>query len=135
MGCAFLDISSGGVSYQQKIPVGPGYQVHFAQRIKREVKIPVVTVGMITEPAQAEAIIAQGRADMVALARAFLREPRWPWRAATELGGTVKAPPQLRAASRPAIARSSARCGSASASGLLLQAARLRDGSGPKNAG
>jgi len=95
LGCAFLDISSGGVSYQQKIPVGPGYQVHFAERIKREVKIPVVTVGMITEPAQAEAIIAQGRADMVALARGFLREPRWPWRAATELGGTVAAPPQL----------------------------------------
>jgi 2,4-dienoyl-CoA reductase-like NADH-dependent reductase (Old Yellow Enzyme family) len=95
LGCAFLDISSGGVSYQQKIPVGPGYQVHFAERIKREVSIPVITVGMITEPAQAEAIVAQGRADMVAMARAFLREPRWPWRAATELGGTVAAPPQL----------------------------------------
>jgi 2,4-dienoyl-CoA reductase-like NADH-dependent reductase (Old Yellow Enzyme family) len=94
LGCAFLDISSGGVSYQQKIPVGPGYQVHFAERIKREVRIPVVTVGMITEPAQAEAIVAQGRADLVAMARAFLREPRWPWRAATELGGTVSAPPQ-----------------------------------------
>ena len=117
LGCAFLDISSGGVSYQQKIPVGPGYQVHFAERVKREVGIPVVTVGMITEPAQAEAIIAQGRADMVAMARAFLREPRWPWRAATELGGTVKAPPQLfaqpaagppahlrRGADRPALA-------------------------------
>ena len=95
LGCAFLDISSGGVSYQQNIPVGPGYQVPFAARVKREVGIPVVTVGLITEPAQAEEIVAQGKADMVALARAFLRDPRWPWRAATELGGTVVAPKQL----------------------------------------
>ncbi len=95
LGCAFLDISSGGVSYQQKIPVGPGYQVHFAARVKREVAIPVVTVGLITEPAQAEDIVAKGQADMVALARGFLRDPRWPWRAAAELGGTVVAPKQL----------------------------------------
>ena len=95
LGCAFLDISSGGVWYQQKIPVAPGYQVPFAARVKREVGIPVVTVGLITEPAQAEEIVARGDADMVALARAFMRDPRWPWRAAAELGGTVVPPKQL----------------------------------------
>jgi 2,4-dienoyl-CoA reductase-like NADH-dependent reductase (Old Yellow Enzyme family) len=72
LGCAFLDISSGGLSYQQRIPLEPGYQVHFAAQVKREVTIPVVTVGLITEPAQAEEIVAQGRADMVTLARTVL---------------------------------------------------------------
>ncbi len=94
-GCAFLDISSGGVSHQQKIPLAPGYQVPFARDLKHAVNIPVVAVGLITQPAQAQEIVARGDADMVALARAFLREPRWPWRAAAELGGTVKAPNQL----------------------------------------
>jgi 2,4-dienoyl-CoA reductase-like NADH-dependent reductase (Old Yellow Enzyme family) len=95
LGCAFLDISSGGVSSQQKIPLGPGYQVPFAAQVKREVKIPVMTVGLITDPAEAEAIVAQDQADIVAMARGFLRDPRWPWRAAAELGGTVAPPPQL----------------------------------------
>ena len=95
LGCDFLDISSGGISHQQKIPVGPGYQVPFAQAVKREVGIPVVTVGLITEPQQAEEILAQGQADMVALARGFLFDPRWPWRAAAALGGTVVPPKQL----------------------------------------
>jgi 2,4-dienoyl-CoA reductase-like NADH-dependent reductase (Old Yellow Enzyme family) len=95
LGCAFLDISSGGVSSQQKIPLAPGYQVPFAAEVKRAVRIPVVTVGLITEPQQAEDILAQGQADAVALARAFLREPRWPWRAAAALGGTVVPPRQM----------------------------------------
>lgn len=95
LGCAFLDISSGGLSYQQRIPLEPGYQVHFAAQVKREVTIPVVTVGLITEPAQAEEIVAQGQADMVALARGFLRDPRWTWGAAAELGGTVLPPKQI----------------------------------------
>jgi 2,4-dienoyl-CoA reductase-like NADH-dependent reductase (Old Yellow Enzyme family) len=94
MDCAFVDVSSGGVSYLQKIALGPAYQTPFAERIKREVAIPVITVGLITEPRQAEEIIAGGKADMVALARAMLNNPRWPWRAAVELGGEVKAPPQ-----------------------------------------
>ncbi|HWI82621.1 NADH:flavin oxidoreductase/NADH oxidase [Ramlibacter sp.] len=94
-GCAFVDISSGGVSPLQKIPLGPGYQVHLAAQVKREVGIPVVTVGLITDPAQAEQIVAQGQADVVALARGLLHDPRWPWRAAAELGGTVAAPKQL----------------------------------------
>ena len=94
LGCAFLDVSSGGVSRMQKIALGPGYQTPFSERIKREVAIPVIAVGMITEPRQAEDIIASGKADMVALARGMMINPHWPWRAAAELGGTVTAPPQ-----------------------------------------
>ncbi|VTU33105.1 NADPH dehydrogenase [Variovorax sp. SRS16] len=93
-GCAFIDASSGGVSPLQKIPLGPGYQVALAERIKAEVGLPTIAVGLITEPKQAEAIVAEGRADMVALGRAILFEPHWPWRAAAELGGQVEAPPQ-----------------------------------------
>jgi len=95
LGCAFLDISSGGVSHQQKIPLGPGYQVPLAAQVKRAVRIPVIAVGLITQPRQAEDIVAQSQADAVALARGFLQDPRWPWRAAAELGATVIAPPQL----------------------------------------
>jgi 2,4-dienoyl-CoA reductase-like NADH-dependent reductase (Old Yellow Enzyme family) len=95
LGCAFLDISSGGLSHLQKIPIGPGYQVPFAAQIKSEVGIPVVSVGLITQARQAENILAEGKADMVALARGFLHDPRWPWRAAAELGGTVNPPKQL----------------------------------------
>ena len=94
MGADFLDISSGGVSPHQKITLGPGYQVPFAEKIKAAVKIPVITVGLITEPKQAEAILEQGKADMVALARAMIADPRWPWRAAAELGGSVSGSPQ-----------------------------------------
>ena len=94
-GCAFIDMSSGGISPLQKIPLGPGYQVHLAQRIKHEVSIPVITVGLITDPQQAESIIAERQADMVALARGMLNDPRWPWRAAVALGGTVQAPQQF----------------------------------------
>ncbi len=93
-GCAFLHVSSGGISSRQKIPVGPGYQVHFAARVKAETGLPTIAVGLITEPEQAEAIIAEGQADMVALARAMLYDPRWPWHAAARLGAQVDAPPQ-----------------------------------------
>ena len=95
LGCAFLDISSGGLWHQQKIPVGPGYQVGFAALVKAAVKIPVVAVGLITDPDQAETIVSKGQADIVALARGFLHDPRWPWRAAAQLGGTVVPPKQL----------------------------------------
>jgi 2,4-dienoyl-CoA reductase-like NADH-dependent reductase (Old Yellow Enzyme family) len=101
LGCAFLDVSSGGVSSRQQIPLAPGYQVPFAAQVKRAVRIPVVSVGLIGEPKQAEAIVAQGQADAVALARAFLREPHWPWRAAAELGGTVVPPRQMSRALPP----------------------------------
>ena len=95
-GASFLDLSSGGVSYQQKLTVklGPGYQIPFAAAMKRAVSIPVIGVGLITEPRQAETILVEEQADAVALARAFLFDPRWPWRAAAELGATVAAPKQ-----------------------------------------
>ena len=93
-GCAFMHVSSGGVSPQQKIPVGPDYQVPFAEAIRRETGLPTMAVGLITEPEQAEAIVAQGRADMVALARGMLFDPRWPWHAAARLGAQVDAPKQ-----------------------------------------
>jgi len=93
-GCAAIHVSSGGLDPRQEIPVGPSYQVPLAREVKRAVNMPVVAVGMITEPEQAEAIVGTGDADMVALARGILYDPRWPWHAAAELGGQVKAPPQ-----------------------------------------
>lgn len=92
--CSFIHVSSGGISPQQKIPVGPGYQVSLADRIRQETGLPTMAVGLITEPDQAEAIIADGQADMVALARGILYDPRWPWHAATTLGAQVEAPKQ-----------------------------------------
>jgi 2,4-dienoyl-CoA reductase-like NADH-dependent reductase (Old Yellow Enzyme family) len=88
-GADFIDVSSAGVSPLQKIAIGPGYQVGFAEQIRRELTIPVITVGLITEPQQAEDILQSGQADMVALARAFIADPRWPWRAAATLGGKL----------------------------------------------
>ena len=93
-GVDWIDASSGGISPHQKIAIGPGYQVPFAEAIKRATGVPTIAVGMITEPAQAEAIIAGGQADLVALARAMLYDPHWPWHAAAALGATVDAPPQ-----------------------------------------
>ncbi|HEV2612317.1 MAG TPA: NADH:flavin oxidoreductase/NADH oxidase [Noviherbaspirillum sp.] len=93
-GCDFIDVSSGGLSSLQKIAVGPGYQVPFASRIRNETGIPTIAVGLITEPEQAEGILASGEADMVALARGMLYDPRWPWHAAAKLGAQVDAPPQ-----------------------------------------
>ena len=94
LGCQFIHVSSGGVSPAQQIPVAPGYQIDFAARIKAEVGLPTIGVGLITEPRHAEDIVASGQADLVALARAMLYDPRWPWHAAAELGATVTAPPQ-----------------------------------------
>ncbi|MDB5748388.1 MAG: oxidoreductase [Massilia sp.] len=94
LGCHFMHVSSGGLSPAQKIPVGAGYQIAFAERIKRETTMPTIGVGLITEPQQAEHILQSGQADMVALARAMLYDPRWPWHAAAELGAQVDAPPQ-----------------------------------------
>ncbi|MDW5499678.1 NADH:flavin oxidoreductase/NADH oxidase [Pseudomonas lundensis] len=94
LGCDYIHVSSGGLSPLQKIPVGPNYQVPFAETIKRESGLPTIAVGLITEPEQAEAIVATGQADMVALARGILYNPRWPWHAAAKLGEKVSAPPQ-----------------------------------------
>ncbi|XIA65944.1 NADH:flavin oxidoreductase/NADH oxidase [Bradyrhizobium sp. TZ2] len=93
-GVDWIDASSGGVSPLQKIPLGPGYQVPFAQAIREATALTTIAVGLITEPKQAEEIVASGKADMVALARAMLYDPRWGWHAAAELGGEVYAPPQ-----------------------------------------
>ena len=92
-GLDWIDVSSGGVSPLQKIPLGPGYQVPFAQAIKEATGLPTIAVGLITHARQAEDIVASGKADMVALARGMLYDPRWGWHAAAELGGHVTAPP------------------------------------------
>ena len=94
LGCDFIHVSTAGVSPQQQVKVGPEFQTPFAERIKRETGLPTVAVGLITEAEQAEAIIADGRADMVAIGRGMLYDPRWPWHAAAKLGAQVSAPPQ-----------------------------------------
>jgi 2,4-dienoyl-CoA reductase-like NADH-dependent reductase (Old Yellow Enzyme family) len=93
-GCAFLHVSSGGLAPEQKIPLAPGYQVPLAARLRTGTGLPTIAVGLITEPEQAEAIIRDGQADLVALARGMLYDPRWPWHAAAKLGARVSAPPQ-----------------------------------------
>jgi NADPH2 dehydrogenase len=93
-GVDWIDVSSGGVSPLQKIPLAPGYQVPFAQAIREATGVTTIAVGLITQAKQAEEIVASGKADMVALARAMLYDPRWGWHAAAELGGHVEAPPQ-----------------------------------------
>lgn len=93
-GCAAIHVSSGGLDPRQQIPVGPSYQVPLARAVKRAVDIPVIAVGLITEFEQAEAIVSTGDADLVALARGILYDPRWPWHAAARLGDKVKAPVQ-----------------------------------------
>ncbi|RZT39451.1 NADH:flavin oxidoreductase/NADH oxidase [Cupriavidus agavae] len=93
-GCAAVHVSTGGVSPQQAIKIGPGYQVPYAQRVKAEVGLPTMAVGLITEPEQAESIIANQEADVISIARAMLYDPRWPWHAAAKLGAQVNAPKQ-----------------------------------------
>jgi NADPH2 dehydrogenase len=93
-GCDYVDVSSGGVSAEARNPPGPGYNVDIAAGVRREAAIATRTVGMIVTPKQAEAIIADGKADMVAIARAALDDPHWGWQAARALGGEVKRPPQ-----------------------------------------
>jgi 2,4-dienoyl-CoA reductase-like NADH-dependent reductase (Old Yellow Enzyme family) len=97
-GCSFFDVSGGGNTPAQKIPLGPGYQVPFAEAVKRETKVPTMAVGLITEAEQANQILASGQADMVALARGMLYDARWPWHAAAKLGAKLHGPKQyLRA--------------------------------------
>jgi NADPH2 dehydrogenase len=93
-GVDWIDVSSGGVSPLQKISVGPGYQVPLAQGVKEATGLTTFSVGLITEAQQAEEIVASGKADLVALARGMLYDPRWAWHAAAQLGGTVSGPPQ-----------------------------------------
>ena len=91
LGCDFIDVSSGGNAPGQKLSVGPGYQVPFSARIRKEAGIKTWAVGLITEPEQAEKIVASGEADCTAHARPFLIDPRWAWNAARALG--VETPP------------------------------------------
>jgi 2,4-dienoyl-CoA reductase-like NADH-dependent reductase (Old Yellow Enzyme family) len=98
LGVDLIDCSSGGNIAEQKIVLGPGYQVAFAQAIKREAGIPVGAVGLITDAVQAEHILATGQADAVLLARALLRDPYWPHHAAKQLGATLAWPDQYKRA-------------------------------------
>jgi 2,4-dienoyl-CoA reductase-like NADH-dependent reductase (Old Yellow Enzyme family) len=98
LGVDLVDVSSGGLVPHVKIPLGPGYQVPFAARIRQEAQIATGAVGLITEPAQADGIIAGGGADLVLIARASLRDPYFPRRAAQELGATIVAPLQYQRA-------------------------------------
>jgi 2,4-dienoyl-CoA reductase-like NADH-dependent reductase (Old Yellow Enzyme family) len=105
-GADLVDCSSGGAVHDQQIAVGPGYQVPFAERIRRDAGVLTGAVGLITTAEQADAIIAAGQADVVLLARELLRDPYWPLHAADLLGQTVPWPPQyLRAAHRDTPAR------------------------------
>ena len=87
-------MSSGGLTPAQQIPIGPSYQVPLARAVKSSINVPVIAVGLITDFDQAEAIVGTGDADIVALARAILYDPRWPWHAAAHLGASVRAPNQ-----------------------------------------
>ncbi|MEO0654276.1 MAG: oxidoreductase, partial [Pseudomonadota bacterium] len=92
LGCDMVDVTSGGLDQRQKITVGPGYQVGFSERIRREAGIATMAVGQITDPVQAETILLSGQADMVALARGMLWDPRWTWKAAVAMGEEIALP-------------------------------------------
>jgi NADPH2 dehydrogenase len=93
-GFDFVCVSSGATVPHAKIPVAPGYQVGFSDKVKKEAEVKTRAVGMIADPEQAEEIVASGKADMVAMARAFLDNPRWVWHAAEHFGITIDYPPQ-----------------------------------------
>ena len=93
-GLDYVCVSSGGVTADTRNPTTPGYNVPLAEKVKKEAGIATRTVGLILEPAQAEAIVANGQADQVALGRGFLDDPHWAWHAAKKLGGEVARPPQ-----------------------------------------
>jgi len=94
LGCDYVTLSGGGTVLDAKIPVAPGYQVPFAEKVRKEVGITTGAIGLISDPRQAEDIIAGGKADFVALARAMLFNPRWPLHAAAALGKDIRYPPQ-----------------------------------------
>ncbi|MDT0329370.1 NADH:flavin oxidoreductase/NADH oxidase [Nocardiopsis lambiniae] len=104
-GVDLLDVSTGGMAPKARIPVAPGHQVPFAERVRAETGMPTGAVGLITEPAQAEEIVASGRADAVLLGRQLLREPYWANRAAAELGATPRWPEQYGYAITPRAGR------------------------------
>lgn len=108
-GCDYADVSSGGNGFAS-IPNAPGYQVPFAAAVKAGTGMATMAVGLIREPAMAEEIVASGRADMVAIGRGILNDPRWPWHAAEELGVPLAVPrPYVRAATRGTVVNAYAR--------------------------
>jgi len=94
LGCDFATISSGGLVLEQNVPIGEGHQVPLAATVKRETGLVTMAVGMIQRPAHAEAILEAGEADLIALARAMLHDPHWPWHAAAALDAEVDFPVQ-----------------------------------------
>lgn len=92
-GCPVVHVSSGGLSAAQQVPARPGYQLHFAQAIRDQVKIPTIAVGLVTEPTAAEQALGSGQCDAVAVGRQMLFNPHWPYEAARQLGAKVIAPP------------------------------------------
>jgi 2,4-dienoyl-CoA reductase-like NADH-dependent reductase (Old Yellow Enzyme family) len=98
LGFDYVTVSGGGVVLDAKVPVGPGYQVPYAEKVRRETAMTTGAVGLISDAQQAEDIVARGKADFVSLARAMLFDPRWPWHAALALGADLKYPPQYERA-------------------------------------
>ena len=94
LGCDYIDASSAALDPRQKITLGPGYQVPFAERIRREVGIPTMAVGLIAGAQQAEEIVASGKADFVVMARGAMWDPRFAWHAAEQLGGEAQYAPR-----------------------------------------
>lgn len=102
-GCDFVDMSSGGNTYT-KVPIGPGYQVPFAEAVRKQTGITTMAVGLIQQANHAEEVVASGKADMVAIGRAALNNPHWPWAAAEELSASVEVPWQyFRAATKAGV--------------------------------
>lgn len=93
-GVDWIDVSSGGISPKQQLVIGPSYQVPFAEQVKQATGLATMSVGLITEAHQAEAIVTEGKADLIAIGRAMIFDPRWPWHAAATLGAQVVAPRQ-----------------------------------------
>jgi len=93
-GVDWIDVSSGGISPKQQLVIGPSYQVPFAEQVKQATGLATMSVGLITEARQAEAIVSDGKADLIAIGRAMIFDPRWPWHAAATLGAQVVAPRQ-----------------------------------------
>ena len=97
LGCDYVDVSTGGLDPRQKIPLSPGYQVPFGEKVRKETGIKTMSVGLITAPKQAEKIIASGKADFVVLGRGVMYDPRWAWHAAEELGAETAYAPKMMA--------------------------------------
>ena len=123
-GMDYMDVSSGGLSPAQKIPLSPGYQVPFAEKVKKESGITTMTVGLISGYQQAEDIVASGKADLICLARAAMWDPRWAWHAAEELGAEAPYAPKTMAGASQAAAAAVSQAG---AEGGLAIAEEVQD--------